>query len=151
MIPSNISREHVFEAIREIDRQGVPPRRRSRLFLLEVNGNHYPPKYTLSLANKFANGEELNPSLFSGGTETNDFLRSRGFVNIIGVSSQERIPRLKPSDKKPKEKTPRRHTERCPECKITLEEMLRIIYGDVRSNHRFEVGTDVEDYSDYPF
>jgi hypothetical protein len=36
------------------------------------------PKYTISLANKCANGKELNPSEFSGGKETNDYLRTSG-------------------------------------------------------------------------
>ena len=79
MIPKNISREHVLKAIEEVKRSGIPEGRGSKKFLVEFNGIYYPPKYIISLANKYANGEELNPSEFSGGAESNNFLRALGF------------------------------------------------------------------------
>ena len=82
MIPKNIEREHVIKAIEEIKRNGIPKCRNSKKFLLKFNGEYYPPKYVISLANKYANGEILDPAQFSGGKETNDFLRNLGF-NII--------------------------------------------------------------------
>ena len=39
-----------------------------------------PPKYTIDLANKFANGRMLTCYGFYGGKESNSFLRSRDFV-----------------------------------------------------------------------
>ena len=75
MIPLNIEREHIIKAIREIDSNGIPPGRESRKFCLIFEGKQYPPKYVLSLANRFATDEELDPSEFSGGQETNNFLK----------------------------------------------------------------------------
>jgi len=79
MIPRGIDRQHVEAAIQEIDRGGTPTERESTKFDLIRGGKQYPPKYTLSLAAKFATGTELDPSQFSGGSETNDFLKSLGF------------------------------------------------------------------------
>ena len=75
MIPKNIKGEHIIKAIEEAKKIGVPESRGLRKYLLEFNGNYFPPKYIISLANRYANGEELDSSEFSGGKETNDFLR----------------------------------------------------------------------------
>jgi MoxR-like ATPase len=83
MIPSNITREHILKAMDEIDSVGVPEDRQSTKFYLTYGGKNYPPKYTISLANKYANGGELHPSTFSGGDETNPFLKQRGFDVIL--------------------------------------------------------------------
>jgi len=83
MIPINITSSHIISAIREIDRDGVPPRRNSKLYDLLYNGRRYPPKYVVSIANRYANGVELSPYDFGGGRdETNPFLRNRGFEII---------------------------------------------------------------------
>ena len=79
MIPKNIAPEHVIQAIDEIARYGVPYHRASVRYNLIYEGNPYPPKYVISLANRYANGRELEPSEFIGGTETNDFLKGLGF------------------------------------------------------------------------
>jgi hypothetical protein len=79
-IPKNITVEHIIRAIEEIDKNGVPEDRQQRKFNLKHNGKDYPPKYTISLANKCANGEELKASAFSGWDETNPFLEERGFT-----------------------------------------------------------------------
>ncbi len=79
MIPSNIKREHIIKAIKDIEKYGVPKGRASRRFQLVLNGKPFPPKYVVSVANKYANRGELDPSEFSGGKETNSFLESRGF------------------------------------------------------------------------
>jgi HNH endonuclease len=81
-IPKNINRENIIEAIKKIDREGVPERRESTRFNLSYNGNYYPPKYVISVSNIFANGEEYSPSLFSGGEETNKYLSKLGFTII---------------------------------------------------------------------
>ena len=64
MIPDNISRSHILKAIDVVDREGVPPRRKSRKFDLLYEGRKYPPKYLVSLANIFVAGEELSPEAF---------------------------------------------------------------------------------------
>ena len=80
MIPQDIKSKHVIKAIQEIDSNGILPRRKSRRFLLSFKGKKYPPKYVLSLAKKYSNGKELDPSRFSGGQETNYFLKRLGFA-----------------------------------------------------------------------
>lgn len=90
MIPNNITKEHILKAINYIDKNGVPGDRESTGYNLIFNGKSYPPKYIISIANKFANNTELNPSLFSGGAETNNFLISYGF-NVVPQNSDEKM------------------------------------------------------------
>jgi len=90
MIPRNITHEHILKAITEIDEKGVPPGREQQKYSLIWNGKLYPPKYTISIANKHANGEELDPSAFSGGDETNPFLNKLDFT-VIDISQWETI------------------------------------------------------------
>jgi len=71
MIPSNISRHHLIQAMEEIDKNGVPEDRVSTKYYVRHNGRHYPPKYLISIANKYANGKELEPLTFHGGDEAN--------------------------------------------------------------------------------
>ena len=82
MIPQQISTAHIEEAIRRIVRDGVPPGRRSRGYCLVAEGTHLPPKYTIALAHKIATGEFLASDRFSGGPESNEFLRRRGFAVV---------------------------------------------------------------------
>lgn len=83
MIPPNITNEHIVRAIKEIDNgRVIPQSRESHGYLLKFNGKIYPPKFTISLANKYANGTELQPDDFHGGDETNNFLKSRSFEII---------------------------------------------------------------------
>lgn len=79
MIPKNISRSAVLKAIEEIEKNGVPRGRESRKYNLTYKNRKYPPKYIVSLANKYVNGAEFDSSEFSGGQETNDFLTNLGF------------------------------------------------------------------------
>lgn len=46
---------------------------------MEYKGNLYPSKYVISIANRYANGEELSSNKFGGGDETIKFIESRGF------------------------------------------------------------------------
>ena len=144
MIPSNVEREHIIEAVRKIDSKGVPASRRSKKFFLEFEGKRYPPKYVISLANKFANGAELDSSKFNGGQETNGFLRRLGF-DIVEVSSL-----IYGSITPPVEPPQNRHNERCPDCKNVVERMLKEIYEDVKPNYKFNIGTNPENFRDTP-
>ena len=67
MIPNNITRNDILKAMDEIDAKGVPDDRLPRKFNVIYNGRKYPPKYVISIANKYANGKELRPDQFSGG------------------------------------------------------------------------------------
>lgn len=81
MIPKNITKEHIEKAILEIDRNGVRKGRHSSTYDLLFNGKHYPPKLVISIANRFANGNELDPNDFAGGKDTSAFelLTNEGF------------------------------------------------------------------------
>ncbi len=79
MIPSNITKENIIHALEYIDRYGVPKNRESTKYKLKYKHRNYPPKYVISIANKYANKIELKPSEFSGGNETNNFLINLGF------------------------------------------------------------------------
>ena len=80
MIPHNIGRDHILKALKDIDEKGVPNERKSRKYLLLYHGRTYPPKYTIAVANIFANGRFLESNEFGGGQmETNRFLKMLGF------------------------------------------------------------------------
>lgn len=146
MIPKNINREHIIKAIEEINKVGIPEGRSSKKFLLEYNGEYYPPKYIISIANKYANSKELDPQEFSGGTETNGFLKYLGF-NIVEASSKSHI--TKPLKENGKIKVSIvHHDERCPKCKETIKKLLEKIYGKVEQNYKFEAGVYPEDFRD---
>ena len=142
MIPAIITKAHIIEAIRRIGREGVPARRRGRDCCLATNGTHFPPKYTIALAHEVATGERLSSNEFSGGAESNGFLASRGF-NVVecncGGRNQERSATSMSG--MPERRMPvaarTRHSERCPECKDRVQELLERIYGSCLPNHRF--------------
>ena len=144
MIPKNITREHILKAIEEVDRNGYPEGRGSKKFVLEHNQKHYPPKYIISLANKFANGVELDSEDFGGGKETNEFLEKLGFKIIDKSFSTQRIEAEVRYEKK--RQPTHIHSENCKDCKDRLKELLRKIYGNVKLNYKFEVGTHTEDF-----
>jgi 5-methylcytosine-specific restriction enzyme B len=77
-IPKNVvDKSHILKALAAIDQDGVPWHRQSTKFDLLYDGKKYPPKYAVSLAFGFATGKELHG--FTGGEETNSFLKSLGF------------------------------------------------------------------------
>jgi hypothetical protein len=80
MIPKNIGREHILKAMADIDASGVPSHRHSTVYAVVHEGRAYPPKYVISVANRYANGEDLSPWRFNGGSEANGFLAVRGFA-----------------------------------------------------------------------
>jgi len=81
-----ITRANVLAAIDEIQRDGVPPTRLSTRYLVAHDGGHYPPKYVVSLAVKYATGRVLYPGEFSGGRETNGLLSELGFTVVEGAA-----------------------------------------------------------------
>lgn len=89
MIPDDINRSHLIEALKRIDSEGVPDAHQSTKFDLTYKGKRYPPKYVVSLAHIFINGEKWSHEHFSGGDETNGFLESRGFKVINKEAGKE--------------------------------------------------------------
>lgn len=80
-IPKNISKEHVEKAINEIEKSGIPANRLSKEYILKVADKRLPPKYVISIANKYANAEELNSDDFNA-VEAKNFLEKLKFEII---------------------------------------------------------------------
>ncbi len=72
-----ISYENVVAAISEIEGDGVPDDARSSTYDLVWDKERFPPKYVLSVAHRYATGEELDRSTFSGGDASPGFKRLR--------------------------------------------------------------------------
>jgi hypothetical protein len=79
-IPQNITRQHIIQAMKRIDVEGVPRGNKSTGYDLNYNDRKYPPKYTISLANALPNKEEFPVADFNGGKEANNFLIARDFI-----------------------------------------------------------------------
>lgn len=84
MIPTSFLRIDVLEALRRIDRDGVPLDRSAKKFVLVHRGKHYPPKYVSAVASQLASGSELSPDA-DWGPETNGRLRRLGFTIGLGA------------------------------------------------------------------
>ncbi|MCM4171861.1 EVE domain-containing protein [Arenibacter sp. TNZ] len=84
MIPNNITKEHLVRAIEEIDKDGIRKGRHSSTYDIAYNGKNYPPKLVISIANRHANGKELEAKDFVGGkgTDAFDLLEKEGFEII---------------------------------------------------------------------
>jgi copper chaperone CopZ len=147
MISKNITREHILKAIKEVDNQGVPAGRTSRKFLLEFKGKEYPAKYLISIANKYANGRELDSEDFSGGKESNEFLRSRDF-SIIGFKGKTDHEERKEGRFEYFVSKEDSHDERCAKCKEAVRKLLEMVYGKMEVGYKFETGAMPEDYKD---
>lgn len=142
MIPGNIKEEHVKKALMEIDKQGVPKGRASRKFILEFDGKKYPPKYVLSLANKYANGIFLDSEVFGGGNETNQFLKSLGFqIFEKNQTEAEEHKSIKISKNRVK-----KHNERCKVCKERVHEMIQEIFGEVKRDYDLDLPSKLESF-----
>lgn len=144
MIPKNIRKQHILKAIESIDAFGIPRGRDAVKFRLELNQKSYPPKYVLGLANKFANGHELAPAIFNGGQETNDILTSLG-IDISRDHASTRSNRG-PLDTRRQE----RHDQRCSECKNTLFELFRRVFGTIKVDHKIQVPARLDDLAHTP-
>lgn len=129
MIPPDIKKAHILQAIEQVKRHGVPKGRQSRKFLLEHKGCAFPPKYVVSLACGLATGRPLGSDEFGGGSETNGFLARLGFkVVMAGGGPTPREPRR-----------PTVHNERCSSCKRRVGALLKRIYGSVEERKSFDV------------
>lgn len=78
-IPNNIKKEHITSALAAIDKEGYPKEHESIRYSLVYEGRKYPPVWVIRTANIFANREPLDTSLFSGGDQSNNFLKKYGF------------------------------------------------------------------------
>ncbi len=94
MIPKTITRSHILKAIEQIDIEDYDRKYESTKYDLLHDGRRYPPKVIISLAYRFVAGEPHPVTEFSGGAESNNFLKGHGFSivdkegHISGTSIQ---------------------------------------------------------------
>lgn len=78
--PENITKEHVIQAIKDIDAGDIGFRKSTKFDIL-YRGRTYPPKDVMRKAHEFATGEYLwNPG---GGEPTNKYLKALGFEIVL--------------------------------------------------------------------
>lgn len=94
MIPHQITKELVEEAIARIDRDGIPAGRESHKYDLLHRGKRYPPKLVVAIAARLATGRELSSEEFGGGEETNTFLRGIHFEVVEKAGEPHAIPQV---------------------------------------------------------
>jgi hypothetical protein len=88
-IPKNINESHILYAIQEIESIGISnSRRNSTEYSLDHDGKEYPPKYVISIANKYANDEELSSNDFNS-------IQSKTFLNKLGFNCFKKTDSLK--------------------------------------------------------
>jgi hypothetical protein len=79
-IPKNIKREHIFQAMLKIKKDGIPTLREAKEWALEYENEIYPCKLLISWGNLYANGNELNPNPKNFQTYmAQDYLQNLGF------------------------------------------------------------------------
>jgi putative restriction endonuclease len=87
-IPKNIKKEHILSALAIIDKEGYPKEHESIKYSLMYEGRKYPPVWVIRTANIFANREPLDPTLYSGGAQSNNFLKKFGFRIVKKTHSE---------------------------------------------------------------
>jgi hypothetical protein len=88
-IPKNITTQHIEKAIEDIVIAQIPAQRLEQNYSLISNGKTLPPKYVISIANKNANGRELNSKEFNA-DEAKKFLTKKEFK--VMDNRMEKIP-----------------------------------------------------------
>ncbi len=72
--------KYITEAIKYIDENGVPFHNTSTKYDLVLdNGNTYPPKYIIAVANHLCNGSEIDVSTFNA-VEAKSYFENRGYT-----------------------------------------------------------------------
>ena len=93
MIPDNIEVEHVLKAVDQIDREGVPSSRRSVHYDLVKDGEPYPPKYIISIANQYANGSLHPPDRFNA-VEAKKYLARKKFRQEFQIIDRREVGKI---------------------------------------------------------
>lgn len=100
MIPKGFQHQHFLKAIAEIDKDGVPKKRESYRYDLLLNGKKYPPKYVISIANKYLNGTEWSSKSFNAVEAKDYFIHKR--YRIIDRKSNNNISKIASEDEESK-------------------------------------------------
>lgn len=81
-------KEHVIEALKYIDENGVPFHNQSTKYeLVSDDGKRYPPKYVVAVADHLANGVEISTDGYNA-VEAKGYLENQGFT--IETKQQEK-------------------------------------------------------------
>lgn len=78
MIPKGLTKAHFLQAAASIDSSEVPRQRRFRRYALVLNGERYPLKYIISLANRYSGGGEHPYGRFNA-VEAKNYFLARGY------------------------------------------------------------------------
>ena len=82
-------KEHIIDALKYIDKNGVPDHNQSTKYeLVTDDGKRYPPKYVLAVADHLANGQDISTDGFNT-LEARSYLESQGFT--IETKQQEKF------------------------------------------------------------
>jgi hypothetical protein len=79
-IPENIGREHILNAMAQIDEEGVSINRAARKYEIVYAAKKYPPKLLIEYANVFANGNNLIEGVSTH--QANGYLTKLGFTVV---------------------------------------------------------------------
>ena len=96
MIPKGFKHTHFKQAIDEIDKDGIPTIRKSNRYDLFFDDRKYPPKYVISIANKYLNGVEWPSKRFNAVEAKNYFIR-QGYT-IIDKRKKQHITIIQSED-----------------------------------------------------
>ena len=82
-------KDHVIEALKYIDENGVPFHNQSTKYeLVADDGKRYPPKYVVAVADHLANGTDITTDGFNA-VEAKSFLEGQGFT--VETKQQEKF------------------------------------------------------------
>ena len=74
-----IDKQNIIEAIKYIDKYGVPDKNKSTQYVLVTEeGKKYPPKYVIAVANHLANGGDIITEGFNA-VEAKNYFETRGY------------------------------------------------------------------------
>ncbi|WP_113653765.1 McrB family protein [Pedobacter namyangjuensis] len=94
MVPNNITRHHVLQAIEDIDKNGLRyPLGKSMVYDLVYNGKPYPPKHVVVVANEYANGKLLGHKELDT-KEAQNFLKGLGDEFTIVLKNNDPVLKL---------------------------------------------------------
>ena len=89
MAVPKVDGQFIAEAIKYIDENGVPWHNTSTKYeLVWENGNTYPPKYVLAVANHLQNGAEIDVSGYNA-VEAKNYLMAKGYEIQIKQTKYE--------------------------------------------------------------
>ena len=89
MATPKIKKEHVVEALKYIDENGVPFHNQSTKYeIVTDDGKRYPPKYVVAVADHLANGTNISTDGYNA-VEAKSYLENQGFT--IETKQQEKF------------------------------------------------------------